>query len=102
MSYFGTVLENSSLEKDSNGNWIELPLINKCVSMLQALLLDESGIGGGLAIGDGSGTERPELQFPHPTGDKYYVVDAGYPNTKGYLAPYKGTHIRYHLPDFQS
>ncbi|KAI3744360.1 hypothetical protein L1987_57439 [Smallanthus sonchifolius] len=45
--------------------------------------------------------ERPELQFPHPTGDKYYVVDAGYPNTKGYLAPYKGTHIRYHLPDFQ-
>ncbi|KAL4558942.1 hypothetical protein LXL04_037147 [Taraxacum kok-saghyz] len=32
---------------------------------------------------------------------KYYVVDAGYPNTRGYLAPYKGTHIRYHLPDFQ-
>ncbi|KAL8262589.1 hypothetical protein R6Q59_023938, partial [Mikania micrantha] len=32
---------------------------------------------------------------------KYYVVDAGYPNTKGYLAPYKGTNIRYHLPDFR-
>lgn len=47
---------NSSLEKDSNGNWIELPLINKCVAMLQALLLDESGIGGGLGIGGGSGT----------------------------------------------
>ncbi|KAL7592537.1 hypothetical protein Lser_V15G31721 [Lactuca serriola] len=47
---------NSSLEKDSNGNWIELPLINKCVSMLQALLLDESGLGGGLGIGGGSGT----------------------------------------------
>lgn len=47
---------NSSLEKDSNCNWIELPLINKCVSMLQALLLDESGLGGGLGIGGGSGT----------------------------------------------
>ncbi|PWA45076.1 BEACH domain-containing protein [Artemisia annua] len=47
---------NSSLEKDSSGNWIELPLINKCVSMLQALLLDESGLGGGLGIGGGSGT----------------------------------------------
>ncbi|KAL4574030.1 hypothetical protein LXL04_020852 [Taraxacum kok-saghyz] len=38
---------------------------------------------------------------PPPLTDKYYVVDAGYPNTRGYLAPYKGTHIRYHLPDFQ-
>lgn len=47
---------SSSLEKDSNGNWIELPLINKCVAMLQALLLDESGLGGGLGIGGGSGT----------------------------------------------
>ncbi|KAK3021753.1 hypothetical protein RJ639_045696 [Escallonia herrerae] len=27
--------------------------------------------------------------------DKYYVVDAGYPNMKGYLAPYKGPNIRY-------
>ncbi|KAI3773729.1 hypothetical protein L1987_48259 [Smallanthus sonchifolius] len=44
---------------------------------------------------------RPELHFPRPTGDKYYVVDAGYPNTKGYLAPFKGTNIRYHLPDFR-
>ncbi|XP_022027780.1 uncharacterized protein LOC110928996 [Helianthus annuus] len=37
---------------------------------------------------------RPELLFPHPMGDKYYVVDAGYPNTKGYLTPYKGQTIR--------
>jgi len=29
------------------------------------------------------------------------VVDAGYPNTRGYIAPYKGATIRYHLPDFQ-
>lgn len=47
---------NSALEKDSDGNWIELPLIKKSVAMLQALLLDESGIGGGLGIGGGSGT----------------------------------------------
>ncbi|KAJ9147539.1 hypothetical protein P3X46_029689 [Hevea brasiliensis] len=30
---------------------------------------------------------------------KYYVVDAGYQQMEGYLAPYKGT--RYYLPDFQ-
>ncbi|CAI9298375.1 unnamed protein product [Lactuca saligna] len=45
--------------------------------------------------------QRPDLNFSYPTGDKYYVVDAGYPNTRGYLAPYKGTNIRYHLPDFR-
>ncbi|CAI9287724.1 unnamed protein product [Lactuca saligna] len=45
--------------------------------------------------------QRSDLNFPYPTGDKYYVVDAGYPNTRGYLAPYKGTNIRYHLPDFR-
>ncbi|XP_049936252.1 BEACH domain-containing protein C2 isoform X2 [Nymphaea colorata] len=46
----------SALEKDSNGNWIELPLVKKSITMLQALLLDESGLGGGLGIGGGSGT----------------------------------------------
>ncbi|KAL6981845.1 BEACH domain-containing protein C2 [Sarracenia purpurea var. burkii] len=46
----------SALEKDENGNWIELTLIKKSVAMLQALLLDESGLGGGLGIGGGSGT----------------------------------------------
>jgi hypothetical protein len=29
---------------------------------------------------------------------KYYVVDAGYPNRPGYLAPYKGE--RYHSPEW--
>ncbi|OIT25076.1 PREDICTED: BEACH domain-containing protein C2 [Nicotiana attenuata] len=47
---------NSALEKDADGNWIELPLIKKSVAMLEALLLDESGLGGGLGIGGGSGT----------------------------------------------
>ncbi|OIV89875.1 hypothetical protein TanjilG_18595 [Lupinus angustifolius] len=46
----------SALEKDINGNWIELPLVKKSMAMLQALLLDESGLGGGLGIGGGSGT----------------------------------------------
>ncbi|XP_028776828.1 BEACH domain-containing protein C2 [Neltuma alba] len=47
---------NSALEKDADGNWLELPLVRKSVAMLQALLLDESGLGGGLGIGGGSGT----------------------------------------------
>lgn len=34
----------------------------------------------------------------HPPQDKYYVVDAGYPNRPGYLSPYKGE--RYHLPEW--
>lgn len=46
----------SALETDANGNWVELPLVKKSVAMLQALLLDESGLGGGLGIGGGSGT----------------------------------------------
>lgn len=47
---------NTALEKGTNGTWIELPLVKKSIAMLQALLLDESGIGGGLGIGGGSGT----------------------------------------------
>jgi len=46
----------SSLEKDASGIWIELPLVRKSVAMLQSLLLDDSGLGGGLGIGRGSGT----------------------------------------------
>uniref|UniRef100_J3M096 BEACH domain-containing protein C2 n=1 Tax=Oryza brachyantha TaxID=4533 RepID=J3M096_ORYBR len=45
----------SVLEKDSNGTWVELPLVKKSVAVLQALLLDDSGLGGGLGIGGGSG-----------------------------------------------
>lgn len=42
---------------------------------------------------------RKELKFPIPLAGKYYLVDSGYPNTKGFLAPYKN--VRYHLPDFR-
>lgn len=52
----GWDLWKSALEKDADGNWLELPLVKKSVAMLQALLLDESGLGGGLGIGGGSGT----------------------------------------------
>ncbi|KAL8210367.1 hypothetical protein R6Q57_007099 [Mikania cordata] len=45
----------SCLEKDSNGVWVETPLIKKCVSMLQALLLDESGLGDWLGMSGSSG-----------------------------------------------
>jgi hypothetical protein len=31
--------------------------------------------------------------------EKYYLIDSGYPNRKGFLAPYKGQ--RYHVPEFQ-
>ncbi|KAK2648063.1 hypothetical protein Ddye_015552 [Dipteronia dyeriana] len=41
-----------------------------------------------------------EFKFPIPPDDKYYLVDAGYANMKGYLAPYKGE--RYHLPVFRT
>jgi hypothetical protein len=30
---------------------------------------------------------------------KFYLVDSGYPNRPGYLAPYKG--MKYHLPEFR-
>ncbi|XP_037411853.1 uncharacterized protein LOC119275157 [Triticum dicoccoides] len=32
--------------------------------------------------------------------DMYYLVDSGYPNRVGYLAPYKGQ--TYHLPEFRA
>ncbi|KAJ0077595.1 hypothetical protein Patl1_35497 [Pistacia atlantica] len=37
---------------------------------------------------------REELGFPHPTGNKYYLVDVGYPHTWGYMSPYKGENFR--------
>ncbi|GKC53332.1 ALP1-like protein, partial [Tanacetum coccineum] len=42
---------------------------------------------------------RPENKFPLPKGDYFYVVDSGYPNLKGFLAPYRGE--RYHRSDWQ-
>ncbi|CAL4916464.1 unnamed protein product [Urochloa decumbens] len=38
-------------------------------------------------------------KFPFPPEGKYYLVDSGYPNQKGFLSPYKGE--KYHLPEFR-
>ncbi|WVZ64927.1 hypothetical protein U9M48_014370 [Paspalum notatum var. saurae] len=45
-----------------------------------------------------SAIQADEKIFPHPPRGRYYVVDAGYPNRPGYLAPYKGE--RYHMPEW--
>ncbi|KAM0857444.1 hypothetical protein ACQ4PT_048436 [Festuca glaucescens] len=42
--------------------------------------------------------DKDRANFPHPPKGKYYLVDAGYPNRFGYLAPYKGE--RYDVPEF--
>jgi hypothetical protein len=36
----------------------------------------------------------------HVCAGKYYLVDSGYPNRKGYLAPYKGQ--KYHISEWQN
>ncbi|RWR85031.1 putative nuclease HARBI1 [Cinnamomum micranthum f. kanehirae] len=40
---------------------------------------------------------RPYNRLQVPTG-KYYLVDAGYANTRGFIAPYRG--VRYHLKEW--
>ncbi|XP_021820766.1 uncharacterized protein LOC110762438 [Prunus avium] len=42
---------------------------------------------------------RPKNEFPFPDEGYYYVVDAGYSNVPGFLAPYRG--LRYHLRDYR-
>ncbi|XP_047306619.1 putative nuclease HARBI1 [Impatiens glandulifera] len=41
----------------------------------------------------------PNYRFPHPLSNKYYLVDAGYKNKRGYLAPYRQT--LYHMEEIQ-
>ncbi|XP_052188895.1 protein ALP1-like [Diospyros lotus] len=41
---------------------------------------------------------RTSNNFPMPRGDQFYLVDSGYPNMPGFLAPYRGR--RYHLHDY--
>ncbi|XP_060204178.1 uncharacterized protein LOC132632317 [Lycium barbarum] len=42
---------------------------------------------------------NPENGFPFPPSNKYYLCDAAYPNTRGFLAPYRN--VRYWLGDYQ-
>ncbi|XP_040965090.1 putative nuclease HARBI1 [Gossypium hirsutum] len=41
----------------------------------------------------------PKYKFPHRPNGKYYLVDFGYPQMKGYLEQYRGQ--EYHLLDFR-
>ncbi|KAJ9543758.1 hypothetical protein OSB04_023465 [Centaurea solstitialis] len=41
----------------------------------------------------------PNSRFPFPPPNKYYLCDAAYPNTRGFLTPYRNT--RYWLADFR-
>lgn len=41
---------------------------------------------------------RFSAKFPKPPLGKFYLVDSGYPNRPGYLAPYKG--ITYHFQEY--
>ncbi|XP_042485205.1 uncharacterized protein LOC122065457 [Macadamia integrifolia] len=41
---------------------------------------------------------RQSLKFPHPPEGKYYLIDLGFSNVPGYLAPFKNVH--YHKQDY--
>ncbi|CAA0811283.1 Unknown protein [Striga hermonthica] len=43
--------------------------------------------------------ETSSMNFPKPPEGRYYLVDKGYPDRKGYLVPYP--RIRYHQSEFQ-
>ncbi|CAH9086232.1 unnamed protein product [Cuscuta europaea] len=40
------------------------------------------------------------MNFPHPPQGRYYLVDKGYPDRKGYLVPYPK--IRYYQSQFEN
>ncbi|KAK1406762.1 hypothetical protein QVD17_38370 [Tagetes erecta] len=42
---------------------------------------------------------NPTSNFPFPQPDKYYLCDAAYTNTRGFMTPYRNT--RYWLADFR-
>ena len=49
--------------------------------------------------------QNNDPEFPLPPADKYYVVDSGYPNKQGFLAPYKSSRnmvVRYHMSQFEN
>lgn len=57
---------SSALERDADGQWIELPLVKKALSMLQALLLDQYGPGaggGGMFVSGGAGSGSGGMQL---------------------------------------
>ncbi|WOH14848.1 hypothetical protein DCAR_0934374 [Daucus carota subsp. sativus] len=73
-------------------NWFEYKSLNLCIKEYKFYWICNCKVLEML---------KPELNFPHPTENKYYLVDAGYAHKKGYMAPYKGSGIRYHIQDFR-
>ena len=67
-----------------------------CVLLLHAGW--ESGVHDNRILNEAR--TNPELDFSHPIGNQYYLVDASYAHKKRYMAPYKSSKIRYHLQDF--
>ncbi|KAL2511355.1 putative harbinger transposase-derived nuclease [Abeliophyllum distichum] len=43
----------------------------------------------------------PDINSLEPRPGKYYLVDSGFANRPGYLAPYKVSDIRYHFQEFR-
>ncbi|XVE83458.1 hypothetical protein DITRI_Ditri16bG0089600 [Diplodiscus trichospermus] len=43
--------------------------------------------------------DDPDQNFPHISEGKYYLVDTGYSNMEGFLAPYPG--VRHHLHEYR-
>ncbi|XP_022891353.1 uncharacterized protein LOC111406262 [Olea europaea var. sylvestris] len=41
-----------------------------------------------------------DIHFPEPDDGKYYLVDSGFAHRSGYMAPYKGSDVRYHFQEF--
>lgn len=47
--------------------------------------------------------KESDSEFHMPPLDKYYLVDSGYPNKQGFLAPYRSSRnrvVRYHMSQF--
>ncbi|XP_022873699.1 uncharacterized protein LOC111392572 [Olea europaea var. sylvestris] len=42
----------------------------------------------------------PDIHFSEPADRKYYLVDSGFAHRPGYMAPYKGSDVRYHFQEF--
>ncbi|KAL9858761.1 hypothetical protein AtNW77_Chr1g0040071 [Arabidopsis thaliana] len=49
--------------------------------------------------------QQSDSEFSLPPLEKYYLVDSGYPNKQGFLAPYRSSRnrvVRYHMSQFYS
>lgn len=62
----------------------------------QYVLSDWEGFASDSKVLRNAVWERSQNQLKIPN-EKYYIVDAGYANTKDFLAPYRGT--QYHLKE---